>query len=181
MNLSWLSAGRLTELRFILVHNKDIEDYFYNLHLRRKIEYHNVELFLDRVQDKRRATAGYLAGPIISDISANTLADMLVQSPIFTINRIDQVEIFEYTIATVPVRGARLSEIKKSRRIKATHVCAQDLMKARARSCLSSTFPSKVKPHYPLRIHFRFIPNTRDPDFPVPPEARDIANHLMHK
>ena len=49
---------------------------------------------------------------------------------------------------------------------------APDELKARARSCLSSTYPSKVKPNYPLGIHFRFIPNTRDTEILSPTQSQ---------
>jgi hypothetical protein len=49
------------------------------------------------------------------------------------------------------------------------HVIVAAEVKAQARSCLGRQYPISPCPDYPLGIRYRFVPNTADPDFSVPP------------
>ena len=147
-----------------------------NKELGKKLEDSNIEMFVDRIQAEQRAIAGYLAGPIIRERSAELISDLLIKSPIFKANKIEQLEIFE-DIITIR-QGTSKRTVKRTR---AMHIRVSDDDKAIARTCLASAYPSKVRGDYPLGIQFRFIPNTSDPDFAVPPSAKVIASRLKAK
>jgi hypothetical protein len=61
------------------------------------------------------------------------------------------------------------------------HVIVVDEVKGQARSCPGRQYPSTPCPDYPLGIQYRFVPNTADPDFSVPPRTRIIADKLRCK
>jgi hypothetical protein len=70
---------------------------------------------------------------------------------------------------------------KGVRRVRGMHVIVAAEVKAQARSCLGRQYPSTPRPDYPLGIQYRFVPNTADPDFSVPPRTRVIAEKLRFK
>jgi hypothetical protein len=61
------------------------------------------------------------------------------------------------------------------------HVIITEEVKGQARSCLGRQYPSTPCPDYPLGIQYRFVPNTADPDFSVPPRTRIIVDKLRCK
>ena len=176
LKINWATSNNPTDLRFILGHKKNIRIYMENKELARKMEDLNIEIFVDRIQGEVRAVAGYLAGPIIRERSAELIADILQSSPVFKANKISQLEIYEDVITIR--QGSNKRQIKRTR---AMHVRVRDEEKAVARTCLASSFPSKARGDYPMGIQFRFVPNTADPDFAVPPSARSIAMRLKAK
>ena len=111
-----------------------------NKDLCKKLEDANIEMFVDRIQAEQRAVAGYLAGPILRERSAELIADLLLKSPIFTVNKIQQLEIFEDVITIR--QGTSKRTVKKTR---AMHIRVRDDDKAMVRTCLSSAYPSKVR------------------------------------
>ena len=176
LKINWSSSATPTDLRFILGHSKDIDQYIRNKEVVKRLEDMNVELFVDRVQGEKRAVAGYLAGPIIKETSAEMIADILANSPIFKANKVEEIEIFEDAIMIK--KGASKKFVRRTR---AMHIMVKDEQKALARSCLQVAYPSKVRGDYPMGIQFRFIPNIADPDFAVSPSARTIASRLKAK
>ena len=143
---------------------------------KKTLEEKKVKLFVDRIQGEQRAVAGYLAGPIIREKSTELIADMLIKLPIFIANNVKQLEIFEDSIRT-----NRGSPKKFTKRTKAMHIFANDNQKDLVRKCLASIYPSSIGEDYPMGIRFRFIPNTVDPDFAVPPAMKSIALKLKAK
>ena len=81
----------------------------------------NIEIFVDRIQGELRAVAGYLAGPIIRERSAELIADILQSSPVFKANKISQLEIYEDLITIR--QGPYKRQIKRTR---AMHVQVRD-------------------------------------------------------
>ena len=96
--LSWSYSNLPTEMRIILGHKKEIESYMDNKNACKKLEDMEYEVFVDRIQSERRCIAGYLAGPLLLEITADELADTLIKSKIFLVNKIDQIEIVEKEI-----------------------------------------------------------------------------------
>ena len=176
LKVNWTSSNTPTELRFILGHKKDIEFYMDNKEVNKKLEEMETELVEDRIQVEKRAVAGYLAGPLIRERSADIIADILIKKPVFIANKITQMEIY---VETINIQQGTSRKIVK--RTKAMHIKVPNDMKALARSCLASAYPSKVRGDYPMGIQFRFIPNTADPDFAISPTARQIARRLKAK
>ena len=131
LKINWSSSANPTDLRFILGHSKDIDHYIRNKEVVKRLEDMNVELFVDRVQGERRAVAGYLAGPIINETSAEMIADILVNSKIFKANKVEELEIFEDAIMIK--KGSSKKFVKRTR---AMHIMVKDEQKAIARSCL---------------------------------------------
>lgn len=176
LKINWINSPVPTDLRFILGHKKKIKEYMENKELIKKMDDLNIELFVDRIQSEKRTVAGYLAGPVIRERSAELIADILIKSPVFVANNVSQLDIFEEVI--IIRQGPSKKFVKRTR---AMHIWVSDEDKALARTCLASAYPSKVRGDYPLGIQFRFVPNTADPDFAVPPSARTIASRLKAK
>ena len=176
--VAWATSNDTTNVRFILGHSRPIEEYTNNLSVQRKAEDLEAELTFDRIQSSRKAVAGYLAGPILLEQTCDNLAELILKLPIFIANKISELEIAEEVISIY-------STVKKFSRLtkktRAMHVCVPHANKAIARACLASVFPSKTRKEYPLGIQFRFVPNTADIDFTVPPKARTIAGRLKNK
>ena len=176
LKLNWSNSNTPSEMRMILGHRKPIEDIIDNKSLIKKVEEMECEIIVDRIQSERRCVAGYLAGPLITESTADELADSLLNSKIYSINGIKQLEITEKEINIFQGNSK-----KKVKRTKAMHVFVPDSVKAKSRACLAKTFPSKVKGDYPLGIQYRFVPNTADTDFVVSTKAREIARRLKNK
>ena len=81
--INWASSNIPTEFRVKLGHMKDIKKYLDNKELNRRLEEMDVEVSVDRVQAETRAVAGYLAGPIIKERTAEIIADILISKIIF--------------------------------------------------------------------------------------------------
>ena len=178
LKISWAASNTATELRFILGHKKPIQLYLTNKEVGKKLADFEVEVFVDRIQSEKRAIAGYLAGPIISDRTAELISDLLTENITFKNNKITQIEIYEDTITINHGNNKTKKVVKRS---KAMHILVRDEDKALARSCFSTLFPSRPRGDYPLGIQYRFVPNTADTDFAISKTARKIAQRLMTK
>jgi hypothetical protein len=176
IKMAWSSWTESTTFRFILGHTKPISEYLENTSLLRKLDTLEVSLQKEKIQSSRRAIAGYLAGPLITGDTAEDLANILQLKAIFHLNGVTEVEIREDFITT-----QRGKAKKGVRRVRAMHVTVAEAVKAQARSCLGRQYPSIPRPDYPLGVQFRFVPNTADPDFAVPPRTRIIAEKLRFK
>ena len=178
LKISWASSNNPTELRFILGHKKPISIYLTTKEVDKKLSDLEAEVYVDRVQTEKRTIAGYLAGPIINERTAEIIADILIENRIFTANKITQLEIYEETIT---INQGNNKTRKATKRSKAMHIMVPDDAKAITRSCLAKLFPSKPRGDYPLGIQYRFVPNTADTDFAISKTARRIAQRLMTK
>lgn len=174
--LNWSNSNSPSEMRMVLGHKKSIEDIIENKHLGKRVEEMECEIMVDRIQSEKRFVAGYLAGPLITESTADELADSLLSLIIYPINGITQLEIVEKEINIFQGNSK-----KRVKRTKAMHVIVDNAVKAKARACLAKTFPSKVKGDYPLGIQYRFVTNIADTDFVVSSKARDIAKRFKNK
>ena len=113
----------------------------------RKMEDMECEIIVDRIQSEKRCIAGYLAGPLLLESTADELADLLLKSRVYFVNGIKQLEIVEKEINIF--QGNSKEKVKRT---KAMHDFVVDSVKAQARAYLAKTFPSKVKGDYPLGI-----------------------------
>ena len=178
LKISWASSNTATELRFILGHKKPIQAYLTNKEVEKKLADFEAEVFVNRIQSEKRAIAGYLAGPIINDRTAEIISDLLKENITFKNNKISQIEIYEETIT---INHGNNKAKKVAKRSKAMHIMVRDEDKALARSCFATLFPSRPRGDYPLGIQYRFVPNTADTDFAISKTARKIAHRLMTK
>jgi hypothetical protein len=176
LKLSWSLWTKPTALHFILGHTKPISEYLDNQSLIRKLDLLEVVLTNEKIQSSKRAVAGYLPGPLITGDSADDLANILQLKSIFALNKVNEVEIGEDFISTQ--RGKAKKSVRK---VRGMHVTVAESVKAAARSCLGRQYPSTPRPDYPLGIQYRFVPNTADPDFAVPPRTHIIAEKLRFK
>ena len=174
--LNWSNSNSPSEMRMVLGHRKPIEEIIEYKHLVKRVEEMECEVLVDRIQSEKRCVTGYLAGPLITESTADELAEALLSLRIYSINGITQLEIVEKEINIFQGNSK-----KRVKRTKAMHVITANAVKAKARACLAKTFPSKVKGDYPLGIQYRFVPNTADTDFVVSSKARDIAKRLKNK
>ena len=117
----------------------------------KKLADFEAEVFVDRIQSEKRAIAGYLAGPIINDRTAEIISDLLIENITFKNNKISQVEIYE---ETVTINHGNTKSKKMAKRSKAMHIMVRDEGKALARSCFSTLFPRKSRRDYPLGIQY---------------------------
>ena len=180
MRLSWSSSKQDTELRMILGHKKSIGYYMDNEELNNRLMGIKAEILVDRVQAEKTATAGYLAGPVVTEATAFNLAAIILENKVCMANGVTQMDIREEQI-NIRQEKSKFRAKKIMRKPKAMHVIVPYQDKAQARACLSKLFPSKVRGDYPLGIQFRFVPNTADTDFSVSPKARTIASRLSNK
>ena len=180
IKLSWSSSKQDTELRMILGHKKPIGLYMDNDELNNRLVGIKAEILVDRVQSEKTATAGYLAGPVVTEATAFNLASIILEKKLCTMNGVTQLDIREELI-NIRQEKSKFRPKKANRKPKAMHVIVPYKDKAQARACLSKIFPSKVRGDYPLGIQFRFVPNTADTDFSVSPKARTIASRLSNK
>ena len=80
MKLSWASSRQDTELRMILGHKKPIGSYLDSDELNNRLAGIKAEILVDRVQAEKTATAGYLAGPVITEATAFSLASIILSN-----------------------------------------------------------------------------------------------------
>ena len=83
----------------ILGHKKHIDAYIDNADLNRRMEECDIQLLMNRVESENLAIAGYLAGPMISEVTAYNLAEQISNSVVFQANHLSRVGIFEDFIA----------------------------------------------------------------------------------
>jgi hypothetical protein len=104
------------------------------------------------------------------------IEETILDSSIFTSNGITNLEL-----QVLPVRIKKGSLPKGSKRVKAVHAVCSIEDSNKVRDILKRMYPRKPRKEYPEGVQWRAIENTANPDFPVPPRARMIAERMKYK
>lgn len=133
-------------------------------------------LYKDKLQTSETVPAVWMGGPIPDEATREMIEETILASSIFKVNGITNLEF-----QVLPVRIKKGALPKGSKRVKAVHAVCSMEDSDKVRDILKRMYPSKPKQEYPEGVQWRAIENTADPDFPVPPKARMIAERMKYK
>jgi hypothetical protein len=133
-------------------------------------------LYKDKLQTSETVSAVWMGGPLPDEATCELIEETILDSSIFKSNGITNLEL-----QALPVRTKKGALPKGSKRVKAVHAVCSIEDSGKVRDILKRMYPSKPRKEYPEGVQWRAIENTADPDFPVPPRARMIAERMKYK
>jgi hypothetical protein len=166
--IGWFADS--TQIRFHIGHEKDLDKYLSSSKVCNLVEESMGLLYKDKLQTSETVPAVWMGGPIPDEATQELIEETILTSSIFTSNGITNLEL-----QVLPVRIKKGSLSKGSKRVKAVHAVCPIEDSDKVRDILKRMYPSKPRKEYPEGVQRRAIENTADPDFPVPPRARMIA------
>ena len=172
--IGWYSDS--TTIRFRIGHEKEIDHYLGNTRLCTLVEESMGSLVKDKLQSSETVAAVWLAGPIPEESTRELIEETILAANIFTSNHITDFEL-----QILPIRIKKGALQKGAKRVKAIHAVCSMGDSDKVRDIMKRMYPSKPRSEYPEGVQWRAIENTADPEFPVSPRARLIAERMKYK